>query len=83
MIVSEKFLMNFDENHTMNTIKEFYNKLNIADFKNPYFPDLNKEKLMQLVKTSNFDCGLEDIIWKKKEVGLFLLGSFADDIIFF
>ena len=38
---------------------------------------------MEFVKTSNFDCNLADHAWKKREVGLLLLGSFSDDIIDF
>ena len=45
--------------------------------------DFNIEKLLEFVKTSNFDCSLESHCWKKKEVGLLLLGNFSDDIIDF
>lgn len=45
--------------------------------------DFTKDKLMEFVKTSNFDCNLVQNAWKKREVGLLLLGSFSDDIIDF
>lgn len=45
--------------------------------------DFTKEKLFNLVKTSNFDSSHEDHAWKKREVGLLLLGSFSNDIIGF
>ena len=45
--------------------------------------DFTKDKLMEFVKGSSFDCTLAENIWKKREVGLFLLGSFSDDIIDF
>ena len=43
--------------------------------------EFNKECLLDLIKTS--DCHLQNssLIWKKKEVGLILLGSFSNDII--
>ncbi len=31
MIVAEKFLMNFDENHTMDVISGYYGKLDFDD----------------------------------------------------
>lgn len=45
--------------------------------------DFNKEKLMQYIKGSNFDSSHIDHGWKKREVGLLLLGSFATDIVYF
>jgi len=45
--------------------------------------DFNKDKLMQFVKTSSYDCNHPDHSWKKREVGLQILGSFSNDIIFF
>lgn len=38
---------------------------------------------MLYVKNSNFDCEHADHVWKKREVGLLLLGYFSDDIIYF
>lgn len=38
---------------------------------------------MHYVKTSNFESKHPDHVWKRREVGLLLLGDFANDIIFF
>jgi len=38
---------------------------------------------LELIEGSDCDIKGEDISWKKREVGLFLLGSFSNDIIVF
>ncbi|EGR32294.1 hypothetical protein IMG5_089160 [Ichthyophthirius multifiliis] len=80
MIVAEKFMMNFDEAHSTQIIKSQFEKMGTKEIK---LNDFNNEKLMEFVKTSNFDCGLDEHAWKKKEIGLLLLGNFSDDIIDF
>ena len=45
--------------------------------------DFNREKLLNYVKNSNFDCDFPDYIWKKREVAQILLGTFANDIIYY
>ena len=79
MIVAEKFMMNYNEAHTSNIIQSFYEKTGELKMG----ADFTKDKLMEFVKGSSFDCTLAENIWKKREVGLFLLGSFSDDIIDF
>lgn len=83
MIVAEKFLLNCDEAHTCNVISSFYDKMTAAEAKTGASMDFSREKLMEFVRTSNFDCALPSHAWKKREVGLLLLGSFSDDIIDF
>ena len=43
--------------------------------------EFNKESLLDLIKTSECDLENSSLLWKKKEVGLILLGSFSNDII--
>lgn len=73
-------MMNYDEPHTTTVISGFYEKLNNEDLKTL---DFSKDKLIDFVRTSSFDCSLPEHAWKKREVGLLLLGSFSDDIIDF
>lgn len=80
MIIAEKFMMNHDESHTTAVISAFYEKLSNDDLK-PL--DFSKEKLLEFVRSSSFDCTLPEHAWKKREVGLLLLGSYSDDIIDF
>lgn len=76
-------MMNYDEKHTTQVIQGFYDKSSVADMKMGAQFDFSKEKLMEFVRTSNFDSSLPQHAWKKREVGLLLLGSFSDDIIDF
>ncbi len=39
------------------------------------------EKLASFIKTSHFDVDSIDSPWKKREIGLLLLGNFSEDII--
>ncbi len=66
MMISEKFLMNYDESHTINLIQDIFNKVNESELKGSYMMDFNKDKLMVYVKSSNFDCEHSDHIWKKR-----------------
>ncbi|KAL4481460.1 hypothetical protein ABPG74_007549 [Tetrahymena malaccensis] len=83
MIVAEKFMTNQDQAQTVQVIQEFYDKGLASEIKMGQSFDFTKERLMEFIKTSNFDCNLPDHAWKKREVGLLLLGSFSDDIIDF
>ncbi|EAR93623.2 importin-beta amine-terminal domain protein (macronuclear) [Tetrahymena thermophila SB210] len=83
MIVAEKFMTNQDQAQTVQVIQEFYDKGLASEIKMGQSFDFTKERLMEFIKTSNFDCTLPDHAWKKREVGLLLLGSFSDDIIDF
>lgn len=56
MIVAEKFMINHNEKHTVAIIQEVLNKVSESEWRRSYMFDFNKEKLMQLVKSSNFDC---------------------------
>lgn len=60
MLVSEKFLLNYDEKHTLNMMQELYSKISDSDFKGSYMFDFNREKLLNYVKNSNFDCDFPD-----------------------
>ena len=83
ILVSEKFLKNFDEKHTVNMMSDLFSSIQDNDMKGTYMHDINKEKLMNYIKTSNFDCDMQDFQWKKREVGQLLLGNFANDLIYF
>ncbi len=37
--------------------------------------------MLDLIKTSDYNLENPSLVWKKKEVGLILLGSFSNDII--
>ncbi|KAL4468183.1 hypothetical protein ABPG72_017164 [Tetrahymena utriculariae] len=83
MIVAEKFMTNQDQADTVQVIQELYDKGLGSEIKMGQNFDFTKERLMEFIKTSNFDCTLPDHAWKKREVGLLLLGSFSTDIIDF
>ena len=46
MLVSEKFLLNYDEKQTSNMMQELYSKISDQDFKGSYMFEFNREKLL-------------------------------------
>lgn len=83
IVIAEKFMMNYDEQHTVSTVQEFLQKQTLDQKTLASLMDFDKEKLMYFVRTSNFDCEHPDHAWKKREVALLVLGSFSEDIIVF
>ena len=59
-------MMNYNEKHTVSLMQEMFNKIGDKDLKSSHMIDFNKEKLFNLVKTSNFDCNHVDHEWKKR-----------------
>lgn len=80
-VVSEKFLKNIKEEEVYGFLKNAYDKLSLADPNSALLQDFDSEKLFSLVKTSHFEGEHPDLQWKKREVGLLLIGSFAEDIV--
>jgi hypothetical protein len=74
LIVTEKFLMNHNASHTIAMMTELFKKFNLDDFKSSYMMEINKEKLLSFVVTSNFDSDHKSHIWRKREIGLHMLG---------
>lgn len=58
--------MNYDETHTNTFMQGFVEKISGNEFKYSQMMDFNKEKLMQYIKTSNFDSLHIDHGWKKR-----------------
>ncbi len=56
MIICEKFLLNYDEEHTSNVVSKMFEKLKINEMLKNSLGDFDMDKLMHFVKTSNFDC---------------------------
>lgn len=83
MVIVEKFLMNMPEEEVYKMLKSSFENLNIQNSKALSLADFNAEKLIELVKTSHFDGTHADHDWKKKEVALYFLGRWSDDIITF
>ena len=84
MVVSEKFLTNMKEEEVYGFFKDAFEKLSIGgDSKSSVLQDFDSEKLLSLIKTSHFEAEHPNHRWKKKEVGLLLMGSFAEDIVTF
>ena len=79
MLISEKFLLNLDEENSYGFLQNVLGKLSGNEFKS--LQDFDAEKLLNFIKTSHFECDHIDNLWKKKETGLLLLGSFSEDII--
>jgi len=80
-VVSEKFLKNIKEEEVYGFLKEAYDKLSLAEPNSAILQDFDSEKLFSLVKTSHFEGEHPDHQWKKREIGLLLIGSFAEDIV--
>ena len=80
-IVAEKFLTNTKEESTYAFVDALVGKLNQAETKAASMIDFDAEKLKSLIKTSYFDVDTIDAPWKKREIGLLLLGEFSEDII--
>ena len=84
MVVSEKFLTNMKEEEVYGFFKDAFEKLSIGgDQKSSVLQDFDSEKLLSLIKTSHFEAEHPSHRWKKKEIGLLLMGSFAEDIVTF
>ena len=79
MLISEKFLLNLKEESSYGFLQGVIDKLNGNEFKS--LQDFDADKLLNFIKTSHFECDHSDNIWKKRETGLLLLGSFSEDII--
>jgi len=80
-VVSEKFLKNIKEEEVYGFLQKVYEKLSLSDPNSALLQDFDSEKLFSLVKTSHFEGEHPDLQWKKREVGLLLIGSFAEDIV--
>lgn len=83
MVVSEKFLTNMKEEEVYGFFKDAFEKLGFGETKSSVLQDFDPEKLLALIKTSHFEADHPSHRWKKKEVGLLLMGSFAEDIVTF
>lgn len=83
MIVAEKFLTNTKEEASYSFIDTLLSKLNLSETKAASMIDFDAEKLASFIKTSHFDADSIDAPWKKREIGLLLLGEFSEDIIAF
>lgn len=83
MIVAEKLLSNAKEEATHGFIDKLLNKLSLSETKAASMIDFDAEKLSSFIKTSYFDVDSVDAPWKKREIGLLLLGEFSKDIIAF
>lgn len=83
MVVSEKFLTNMKEEEVYGFLKDVFEKLRLTESKSPVLQDFDSEKLVSLVKTSHFEGEHPHHKWKKREIGLILMGSFAEDIVTF
>lgn len=83
MVVSEKFLTNMKEEDVYGFLKDVFEKLRLTESKSPVLQDFDSEKLVSLVKTSHFEGEHNHHRWKKREIGLLLMGSFAEDIVTF
>jgi hypothetical protein len=79
IIIAEKFLLNLKEESTHGFLQVVLDKLNSNQFKS--LQDFDAEKLLNFIKTSHYDSEIPDSVWKKKETGLLLLGTFSEDII--
>jgi len=78
MIIAEKFLANMKEEDVYDHLKDVFNKLNAMGSN-----EFNSDKLIEMIKTSHFEGEHPDHVWKKREVGLLLMGTFAEDIVSF
>ena len=83
MIVADKFLSNVKEESTYGFVEALLNKINATETKAASMIDFDAEKLAAFIKTSHFDVDSIDTPWKKREIGLLLLGTFSEDIIAF
>ena len=81
LVTCEKFIMNSDNEQTIELIGRIYEGIDAGVKKN--LGDLSKDKLVSFINTSTLELENLDFILKKKEVSLLLLGSFAEDIIVF
>ena len=79
MLISEKFLLNSSEENSYEFLQNVLEKLSGNEFKS--LQDFDSEKLLSFIKTSHFECNHVDNLWKKRETGLLLLGTFSEDII--
>ena len=83
MIISEKFLANMREEEVYGHLKDVINKLNNHTSKSAALSNFDSDKLVAMIQTSHFDGEHDDHVWKKREIGLLLMGSFAEDIVDF
>lgn len=82
MVIVEKFLKNMKEEEVYGFLKAGLEKLNMKQSKASALQDFDADKLLALIKTSHFEGEHPDHIWKKREVGLFLLGTFCEEIVY-
>ncbi len=83
MIVADKFLSNVKEESTYGFVEALLSKINLTETKAASMINFDAEKLASLIKTSHFEVDSLDSPWKKREIGLLLLGTFSEDIIAF
>jgi len=83
MIISEKFLANMREEDVYSHLQDVFNKLNNSTSKSAALSNFDSDKLTAMIKTSHFEGEHDDHVWKKREIGLLLMGSFAEDIVDF
>jgi hypothetical protein len=83
LIIVEKFLNNLDEDVAVPYLETVFSKVASAPNPNAKAYQFDRDSLLDLVKTSCFNVNTDDHRWKKREVGLSLMGAFAEDIITF
>jgi importin-9 len=83
MVISEKFLTNMKEEEVYGFLKGVFEKVNLKGSKASVLQDFDTDKLIALVKSSHFEGDHPDHVWKKREVGLLLLGKYSEDIVTF
>ncbi len=83
MIISEKFLANMREEEVYGHLKDVINRLNNHTSKSAALSNFDSDKLIAMIQTSHFEGEHDDHVWKKREIGLLLMGSFAEDIVDF
>lgn len=74
MVIAEKFLSNMKEEDSYGYLKEMFDRLGDKS-------QVDLDTIVAMVKTSHFEGEHPDHVWKKRELGLLLMGSFADSIV--
>lgn len=82
LIVVEKFLQNLEEDVALPYLKNVFDSMGTKGTNKTGF-NLDQNILTELIKTSSFNVSTDSHKWKKREVGLMVLGSFSEDIIMF